>query len=137
MRLKISSECILGNFARRVEELSGQRLLTCYQCGNCSASCPMGFAMDILPHQIVRLVHLGQVDKALKANTIWMCASCITCTVSCPRGVDIARILEAIRFLVLKERKVADIYGPAQAPEEMLQKAPLEGLTGIFRKFSV
>ncbi|MDH5405888.1 MAG: 4Fe-4S dicluster domain-containing protein [Candidatus Aminicenantes bacterium] len=137
MRLKISSECILGNFARRVEKLSGQRLLTCYQCGNCSASCPMGFAMEVLPHQIVRLVHLGQVEKALKANTIWMCASCITCTVSCPRGVDIARILEAIRFLVLKERKVADIYGPAQAPEEMLQKAPLEGLTGIFRKFSV
>ncbi|MDR3604234.1 MAG: 4Fe-4S dicluster domain-containing protein, partial [Syntrophaceae bacterium] len=35
----------------------------CYQCGKCSAGCPVAPEMDLLPHQLVRLAVLGDVDR--------------------------------------------------------------------------
>ena len=65
MRVRLSAETLRSALVRRVEEISGQDLLACYQCGECSAGCPVAFAMDMLPSQVIRLVQLGQVEEAL------------------------------------------------------------------------
>lgn len=71
----------------------------CYQCGKCSAGCPMGEHMDLLPNRLIRLVQLGRVDKAVAAQSIWMCVSCQTCTTRCPKSVDCAGVMDALRQL--------------------------------------
>jgi heterodisulfide reductase subunit C2 len=73
----------------------------CYQCAKCSAGCPLTFAMDFLPHEIIRLVGLGQEDVVLDSNTIWACSACETCTTRCPNDIDIMGVLD-----YLKERAV-------------------------------
>ena len=73
----------------------------CYQCAKCSAGCPLTFAMDYLPHEIIRLVGLGQEDLVLNSNTIWACSACETCTTRCPNDIDIMGVLD-----YLKERAV-------------------------------
>ena len=45
---------------KRVEDETGQKVRTCYQCKKCSAGCPVAFAMDLLPHEVMRLVIYGQ-----------------------------------------------------------------------------
>ena len=50
MRTQLSTDIIHSDFVKKVEEISGQTLLSCYQCGKCSAGCPMCFAMDLLPN---------------------------------------------------------------------------------------
>jgi heterodisulfide reductase subunit C len=41
---------IQGKVTRKqFEELSGEKISTCYQCEKCSNGCPMTFAMDIAP----------------------------------------------------------------------------------------
>ena len=89
---------------KKVEELSGEKISTCYQCEKCTNGCPVTFAMDIVPHKLMRLLHLGLVDEALHSDTIWVCASCETCTTRCPNGIDIAHVMDTLRQLSQRER---------------------------------
>jgi len=82
---------------KMIEEMSGQKVSDCFQCGKCTNGCPITFAMDIMPHQIVHLLQFGQVDNALHSDTVWLCASCETCTTRCPNGIDIAHLMDTLR----------------------------------------
>ena len=96
MSVKINGNGAAANaFIEKVESLSNQDLLACYQCGKCSAGCPMAKYMDILPHQIIRFAQLGLKDELLASEAIWMCVSCLTCNTRCPKGVHIAEVIEA------------------------------------------
>jgi heterodisulfide reductase subunit C2 len=78
----------------------------CYQCGKCSAGCPMAEHMDLLPNQLVRLAQLGRIDRGMRCEAIWKCVSCVTCSVRCPKSVDCAGVMDAFRQLAV-ERGVA------------------------------
>jgi heterodisulfide reductase subunit C len=105
MRINISRKKIKNSFVGKVEEISGQNLLACYQCGKCSAGCPAVSDMDILPNQIIRYAQLGFKDELLQSKSIWICASCFTCNSRCPKGINIAEIIEAIRQILLRKRE--------------------------------
>ncbi len=105
MRINISRKKIKDPFVTKVEELSGQNLLACYQCGKCSAGCPAISEMDILPNQIIRYAQLGMKDELLKSKSIWICASCFTCNARCPKGINIAEVIEALRQILLRKRE--------------------------------
>ncbi|MGQ9920089.1 MAG: 4Fe-4S dicluster domain-containing protein [Desulfobacca sp.] len=80
----------------------------CYQCKKCSAGCPLTFAMDLLPDQVIRLALLGQTERLLTCRTIWVCASCVTCTTRCPNGIDIAGVMDWLKEEALKQRAAVD-----------------------------
>jgi heterodisulfide reductase subunit C len=105
MRINISRRKIKDSFVTKVEEISGQNLLACYQCGKCSAGCPAVSEMDILPNQIIRYAQLGFKDELMKSKSIWICASCFTCNARCPKGINIAEVIEAIRQILLRKRE--------------------------------
>jgi heterodisulfide reductase subunit C len=105
MRINISRKKVKDPFVAKVEELSGQNLLACYQCGKCSAGCPAVSEMDILPNQIIRYAQLGFKDELLRSKAIWICASCFTCNARCPKGINIAEVIEAIREILLRKRE--------------------------------
>ena len=105
MRINISKKKVKDPFVAKVEELSGQNLLACYQCGKCSAGCPAVSEMDILPNQIIRYAQLGFKDELLRSKAIWICASCFTCNARCPKGINIAEVIEAIREILLRKRE--------------------------------
>jgi heterodisulfide reductase subunit C len=132
MRIQISSHTLQSDFVKKVAEISGQDLLACNQCGKCSAGCPMGFAMDWLPNLIIRLAQLGLEEDIAASKTVWLCASCLTCTVRCPRGVDLGRVMEAIRLITL--RKNVDYVGASGIPKETVSELPQIALVSSFRK---
>ncbi len=134
MRVELTKKKLCSDFVNKVIEISGQDLLSCYQCGKCSAGCPMVFAMDILPSQVIRLVQLGLEDDIAKSETIWLCASCTTCYARCPRGVDLSRVMEALRQLTL--RKNIDTVEPSKISRETIAELPQIALVSCFRKFT-
>ena len=134
MRVEISSQRLQSDFVKKVEEISGQSLLACNQCGKCSAGCPMSFAMDSLPNQIIRLAQLGLEEDIASSNTVWICASCLTCSVRCPQGVDLGRVMEALRLITL--RKNIDYIETANISTNTLSELPQIALVGGLRKFT-
>jgi heterodisulfide reductase subunit C len=120
-------------FLAKVSELSGQVITLCDQCGTCSASCPMVGEMDITPAQMMRMVQLGQ-EGVLKRKALWLCASCFTCTVRCPRGLDLSRVAEALRQIIL--RQSIDYININDIPREELVGLPQIALVAGMRKFT-
>lgn len=86
-----------------LEEKSGVNLKDCYQCGKCTAGCPVAFAMDKTPRQMIRLLQLGLLEEALKAHTPWLCASCQMCYARCPKDVDLPALMETLRQAAKKK----------------------------------
>jgi len=89
-------------FARRVVNNWQVDVLACYQCGKCSNGCPVTFAMDILPHQIIRMLQLGLTKEVLDSRTPWVCASCETCFTRCPNEIEISKLMDDLKQEVLK-----------------------------------
>ncbi|MBN2204706.1 MAG: 4Fe-4S dicluster domain-containing protein [Thermoleophilia bacterium] len=69
----------------------------CYQCGKCSAGCPMVSEMTLPPHDIMRLTAHGRFAEVLSADSLWLCLTCETCSERCPTGTDPAAIIDALR----------------------------------------
>lgn len=132
MRVTISIDTVRGPFVQQVEEISGQDLLSCNQCGKCSAGCPVVAAMDLLPSQVIRMAQLGMED-VLESNTIWICASCLTCATRCPKAVDLPRLMEALRQIALRQG-VAELDLSA-LPPELVKAVPQLAIVGGFRKY--
>ena len=104
---RISSESDPG-FVRRVEDLSGQKISYCYQCGNCTASCAFTDDYDFPVNQIMRLIQLGQKATTLQSRSIWLCGQCQACTVRCPCTIDVARVMAALRVMALEASCAAE-----------------------------
>jgi len=75
----------------------------CYQCKKCSAGCPLTFAMDFYPDQVIRLALLGQEAQVLGCRTIWVCSSCETCTTRCPNNIDIAGVMDWLKEEAIRQ----------------------------------
>ena len=135
-KLRLDSGSFSSLFQERLAELSGQDLFTCYQCGKCSAGCLSAAAMDIAPHAVVRLAWLGQEEELRKINTHWLCAACLTCDLRCPKGIDISRIMEALRVMFLRPREEPDIVSPESLPKEMMKRIPQQALVAGLRKYT-
>ncbi|MGI6677596.1 MAG: 4Fe-4S dicluster domain-containing protein [Dehalobacterium sp.] len=93
---------------KQIEQKAGVKITDCYQCGKCSAGCPVAFAMDKTPRQIIRMLQLGMLDEALKTHTIWLCATCQTCSTRCPRDVDLATLNEVLRQAAQKKGYITE-----------------------------
>ena len=134
MIINISKKTVKSKFVSKVEELSGQKLLACYQCGKCSAGCPSVSQMDILPNQIIRLAQLGQKEELFRSKAIWVCASCMTCNTRCPKGINIAEVLEAVRQILLRNRH--DHLDVMDMTDEQKEGLPPIALISSMRKFT-
>ena len=131
--MEIKNTEIQSEPVSRINDISGTNLLKCYQCGKCSAGCPMVQSMDILPNQIVRLAQLGKWEEVMRANTPWICAACMTCSVRCPRGIKIAEAIEAMRQVFLRNRNADRRLGLSQ--EELVELPPI-ALISAYRKIA-
>ncbi|MDR1052721.1 MAG: 4Fe-4S dicluster domain-containing protein [Planctomycetaceae bacterium] len=90
----------------KIEQMAHTRVCDCYQCGKCSAGCPVAEKMDVLPSRLIRLVQCGEVAEAAKSLSVWQCVSCLTCSARCPKSVNIAGVIDALKEISIEKKCV-------------------------------
>jgi heterodisulfide reductase subunit C len=132
--IRLSKKNLENEFVTKIQEWSGQNIFSCYWCGKCSAGCMMvsdEADPDIMPHEVIRRIQLGD-ETVLDAKLPWLCASCEICSIRCPRGIDVAKVMEAVRQW--KQRKHEDKLSPSSIDPEELARLPQIAIVGAFRK---
>ena len=123
------------NLKEQVLRMSGVNPLKCMRCGKCSGTCPSYDEMEYHPHQIVYMVEIGDIETLMKSDSVYKCLSCFACVDRCPRGVEPAKLVEALRLAVIRQKgenhMTADDI-PGLIDDEMPQQA----LVSAMRKYS-
>ena len=129
----------MQNKADRLKEqilrMSGVNPLKCMRCGKCSGTCPSYDEMEYHPHQFVYMVETGDIDALMQSKSIYKCLSCFACVDRCPRGVEPAKLVEAVRLAVIRQKGENHLTAndlPALLDEDMPQQA----LVSAMRKFA-
>lgn len=94
---------------KKIRQFTDVNVIECYQCGKCTAGCPVAEHMDIRPSVIMRMLQSGdekEMDEILRSKSIWLCLTCETCYSRCPMELDIPKIMDYLRQRSLAERKV-------------------------------
>ena len=119
----------------RILRVSGVNVLKCMKCGKCTGTCPSYDEMEYHPHQFVYMVEKGEIEPLLRSKSIYKCLSCFACVERCPRGVEPAKIVEAIRLEVIR-RQGENHLKPNQIPELLDEDLPQQAIVSAFRKYS-
>ena len=118
-----------------VVRISGVDPKKCMVCGKCSGTCPAYDEMEYHPHQFVAMVRKGQIDKLAKSESIWRCLSCFACVERCPRSVEPAKLIEAVRLMVIREQG-ANHLKVTKIPEVLDDEMPQQAITSALRKYN-
>jgi heterodisulfide reductase subunit C len=113
MSMTLAAQEISGDFAARVEAESHANLMACLQCRKCTSGCPVAATADIKPHEMVRMVQLGQRDEVLGSKMLWQCTSCQTCATRCPQKVSVAALNDGLRRLSVRAKVTTESAVPA------------------------
>ncbi len=114
---------------------SGVNPRKCMRCGKCSATCPAYDEMEYHPHQFVNMVETGDIEPLLNSESLYKCLSCFACIDRCPRGVEPAKLVEAVRLVVVRQQG-ANHLTANDIPALLDDETPQQLIVSAFRKYT-
>ena len=115
--------------------ISGVNPSKCMRCGKCSATCPAYDEMEYHPHQFVNMVECGDIEPLLQSESLYKCLSCFACIDRCPRGVQPAKVVEAVRLTAIRQQGNNHLT-PDDIPAMIEEDTPQQLLVSAFRKYT-
>lgn len=119
----------------QILRMSGVNPRKCMRCGKCSGTCPSYDEMEYHPHEFVYMVENGDIETLAKSQSIYKCLSCFACVDRCPRGVEPAKLVEALRQSVIRE-KGANHMTASDIPDLLDDEIPQQAIMSALRKYS-
>jgi len=127
---------MINDFDRdEVIRRSGSNVKRCMRCGKCSATCPAYDEMEFHPHEFAYMVENGNIKPLSESLSLYKCLSCFACVERCPRGVEPAKLVEAVRVSVVR-KKEQNRLKPEMIPAMLDDDMPQQAIVTAFRKFS-
>lgn len=118
-----------------VLRISGVNPRKCMKCGKCSGTCPSYEEMEYHPHQFVSMVEKGQIEKLMASKSLYKCLTCLACLERCPRGVEPAKLIEAVRLMVIRQQGM-NYRSPDDIPALVDERLPQQAIVAALRKYS-
>ena len=124
-----------NNLRDELIRISGVNPLKCMRCGKCSGTCPAYDEMEYHPHQFVYMVETGDIEPLLESKSLYRCLTCFACVDRCPRGVEPAKLVEAVR-LAATRKQGANHLTANDIPALLDDETPQQLLVSAFRKYT-
>ena len=124
-----------NNYKEQILRSSQVNVLKCMRCGKCSGTCPSYDEMEYHPHQFVYMVEKGDVAKLMESESIYKCLTCFACVDRCPRGVQPAKVVEAVRLAAIRQQGNNHLI-PDQIPSMLDEDLPQQVIVTAFRKYT-
>ncbi len=83
--------------AKELEKFGAKSATVCFNCGNCTAVCPLSNNSTPFPRRIIRYLQLGLEERLLGRMEPWLCYYCGECSQTCPRQADPGELMMATR----------------------------------------
>ncbi len=115
--------------------ISGVNPRKCMRCGKCSGTCPAYNEMEYHPHQFVYMVENGDITPLLNSKSIYQCLTCFACVERCPRGVEPAKLIEAVRLSAVRKQG-ANHLKPDDIPALLDDQMPQQAIVSALRKYN-
>ena len=125
----------LKNTRDEIVRISGVNPKKCMKCGKCTATCPAFDEMEYHPHQFVAMVENGDIQPLLESESLYRCLSCFACVDRCPRGVEPAKVVEAVRLTAIRQQG-ANRMTANDVPKMVEEDTPQQLLVSAFRKYT-
>lgn len=84
-------------FLHELKEYGAVGIEKCFNCGNCTAICPLTDDKHPFPRDMVRFAQMGLRDRVLESTDAWQCYYCGECSQTCPKGAEPAETMMSIR----------------------------------------
>ncbi len=120
---------------KEILRISNVDVKKCMKCGKCSAACPAYDEMEYHPHQFVSMVKEGEIEPLLSSDSLYRCLSCFACMERCPRGVEPAKLIEAVRLFAVRKQG-GNRMAAEDVPCIVDEDTPGQLLVSAFRKYS-
>ena len=124
-----------NNLKEEILRMSGVHPEKCMRCGKCSGTCPAYSEMEYHPHQFVSMVENGDIEPLLASESLYKCLSCFACIDRCPRGVEPAKVVEAVRLTAIRQQG-ANRMTANDVPAMVEEDTPQQLLVSAFRKYT-
>lgn len=118
-----------------IDITSGVNVRKCMRCGKCTATCPSFAEMEYHPHQFVYMVEKGDIEPLLNSESLYKCLTCFACVERCPRGVEPAKVVEAVRLTAVRKQGNNHLI-PDQIPAMLDDDMPQQAVVTAFRKYT-
>lgn len=114
---------------------SGVNPTKCMRCGKCSGTCPAYDEMEYHPHQFVYMVETGDIEPLMNSESLYKCLSCFACVDRCPRGVEPAKLVEAVRLSAIRQQGNNHMTAN-DVPSKLDPELPQQAIVSAFRKYT-
>ena len=123
------------NLKEQILRISGVNPSKCMRCGKCSGTCPSYDEMEYHPHQFVYMVENGDIEPLMESKSLYKCLTCFACVDRCPRNVEPAKLVEAVRLMVIRQQGQNHMK-PDDIPAQVDEDTPQQLLMSALRKYS-
>lgn len=85
------------DFSKKLKDFGAIDINACYNCGNCTATCPLSEGDNSFPRKMLRYSVLGTENKITCSLEPWLCYYCGECSESCPREANPGELMMSLR----------------------------------------
>ena len=123
------------NLRDEIIRRSGVNPTKCMRCGKCTGTCPAFDEMEYHPHQFVYMVESGDIEPLLESKSLYRCLTCFACVDRCPRGVEPAKLVEAVRLASVRQQGNNHMTAN-DVPAKIEEDTPQQLIVSAFRKYT-
>ena len=88
---------------KRLKGFGAFDVSACFNCGNCTAICPLSSGSTAFPRKMITYAQLGLEEKILESPDMWLCDYCGECTRTCPRQAEPSEFMMAARRFAISK----------------------------------